>query len=56
MASIGDQVVKPNVKKLRKLRENVIGGFAGATADAFTLFERLESKLDEHQVGRRAVL
>lgn len=51
MASLGGQVVKPNVKKLRQLRPNVIGGFAGATADAFTLFEKLENKLDEHQVS-----
>jgi len=38
-------------KKVRKLSEGVIGGFAGATADAFTLFERLEAKLEEHPVG-----
>ncbi len=71
----GNQIVKPNVRKVRKIGDNVIGGFAGmrrcsryvqfpavhllscsnnslehagATADAFTLFERLEVKLEEH--------
>src|SRR5262245_59070277 len=43
--SIGQTVIKSNAKKVRKLgKGDVIGGFAGATADAFTLFERLESK------------
>ena len=43
-------MIKPNAKKVRRLGNgNVIGGFAGATADAFTLFERLESKLEQHQ-------
>ena len=54
----GQQVMKPNVKKVRRLGGGqVIGGFAGATADAFTLFERLELKLDEHpgQLTRAAV-
>ncbi len=41
--SIGQTVIKSNAKKVRKLgKGEVIGGFAGATADAFTLFERLE--------------
>ena len=48
--SIGQTVIKANAKKVRKLgKGEVIGGFAGATADAFTLFERLESKLEKHQ-------
>ena len=47
--SIGQTIVKANAKKVRRLgRGDVIGGFAGATADAFTLFERLESKLEQH--------
>ena len=42
--SIGQTIVKANAKKVRRLgKGDVIGGFAGATADAFTLFERLES-------------
>ena len=41
--SMGQTVMKPNAKKVRALHDgSVIGGFAGATADAFTLFERLE--------------
>jgi ATP-dependent HslUV protease subunit HslV len=48
--SQGQTVMKPNAKKVRRLGDgSVIGGFAGATADAFTLFERLESKLERHQ-------
>src|SRR6201988_3680904 len=47
--SIGQTVVKANAKKVRRLgKGDVIGGFAGATADAFTLFERLEAKLDQY--------
>ena len=47
--SIGQTIVKANAKKVRKLgKGDVIGGFAGATADAFTLFERLESKLEQY--------
>ncbi|CAM6096399.1 unnamed protein product [Calypogeia fissa] len=46
--TLGSQIIKPNVKKVRKIGDSVIGGFAGATADSFTLFERLESKLEEH--------
>src|SRR4030088_2536994 len=46
--SIGQTIIKANAKKVRRLRKSdVIGGFAGATADAFTLFERLESKLEQ---------
>src|SRR3974377_35 len=47
--SIGQTVVKANAKKVRRLgKGDVIAGFAGATADAFTLFERLEAKLDQY--------
>jgi ATP-dependent HslUV protease subunit HslV len=46
--SLGATVIKANARKVRKLgKGNVIGGFAGATADAFTLFERLEAKLEQ---------
>ena len=56
--SIGQTIVKANAKKVRRLgKGDVIGGFAGATADAFTLFERLEAKLDQYprQLTRAAV-
>src|SRR5512137_2421223 len=56
--SIGQTVIKANAKKVRKLgKGEVIGGFAGATADAFTLFERLEAKLEQYpgQLTRAAV-
>jgi ATP-dependent HslUV protease subunit HslV len=47
--SIGQTIMKANAKKVRRLgKSDVIGGFAGATADAFTLFERLESKLEQY--------
>ncbi|MBM3597147.1 MAG: ATP-dependent protease subunit HslV [Alphaproteobacteria bacterium] len=47
--SLGSTVVKSNAKKVRRLAGGkVIAGFAGATADAFTLFERLEGKLEKH--------
>lgn len=47
--SLGQTVLKSNARKVRSLgRGDVIGGFAGATADAFTLFERLEAKLEQH--------
>lgn len=46
----GHTVMKPNARKVRPLGDGkVIAGFAGATADAFTLFERLEGKLERHQ-------
>src|SRR2546429_3032582 len=46
--SIGQTIIKANAKKVRRLgKGDVIGGFAGATADAFTLFERLEAKLEQ---------
>jgi ATP-dependent HslUV protease, peptidase subunit HslV len=56
--SLGNTIIKPNAKKVRRLGDgSVIGGFAGATADAFTLFERLEKKLEAHrgQLLRAAV-
>ncbi|MXO65939.1 ATP-dependent protease subunit HslV [Altericroceibacterium endophyticum] len=61
--SMGNTVMKPNARKVRRLKtggstkNDVIGGFAGATADAFTLFERLERKLEQHsgQLLRAAV-
>jgi len=47
--SFGQTVIKSNARKVRRLGSgNVIAGFAGATADAFTLFERLEAKLEKH--------
>jgi ATP-dependent HslUV protease subunit HslV len=56
--SFGQTIIKANAKKVRRLAKgDVIGGFAGATADAFTLFERLEGKLDQYpgQLMRAAV-
>ena len=47
--SLGATIIKANAKKVRSLgKGDVIGGFAGATADAFTLFERLENKLEQY--------
>ncbi|MGB5235948.1 MAG: ATP-dependent protease subunit HslV [Candidatus Macondimonas sp.] len=47
--SMGDTVMKANARKVRRLyRDRVLAGFAGGTADAFTLFERFESKLEAH--------
>ena len=47
--SMGNTIIKANAKKVRRLADGrVIAGFAGATADAFTLFERLEGKLEKH--------
>ena len=47
--SLGDTIIKSTAKKVRRLGNGqVISGFAGATADAFTLFERLEGKLEQH--------
>src|SRR5271156_518010 len=47
--SLGQTILKSNARKVRRLGDGkVIGGFAGATADAFTLFERLEAKLEKH--------
>ena len=57
--SMGNTVMKPNAKKVRRLGKDgsVVAGFAGATADAFTLFERLEKKLEQYsgQLMRAAV-
>jgi ATP-dependent HslUV protease subunit HslV len=62
--SMGNTVMKPNARKVRRIgaldesgKGKVIAGFAGATADAFTLFERLERKLEQHrgQLMRAAV-
>lgn len=48
--SLGNTVMKGNARKVRRLYHNkVIAGFAGGTADAFTLFERFEAKLEMHQ-------
>ena len=48
--TLGNVVVKSTARKVRKLyRDQVLAGFAGATADAFTLFERFEAKLEKHQ-------
>ena len=48
--TLGNTVVKGSARKVRKLHNGqVLAGFAGATADAFTLFERFEAKLDKHQ-------
>lgn len=48
--SLGNTVMKGNARKVRRLyKEQVIAGFAGGTADAFTLFERFEGKLEKHQ-------
>ncbi len=48
--TLGNIVVKSSARKVRKLhRDQVLAGFAGATADAFTLFERFEAKLEKHQ-------
>ena len=48
--SLGNTIMKGNARKVRRLHNNqVIAGFAGGTADAFTLFERFEAKLEQHQ-------
>jgi ATP-dependent HslUV protease subunit HslV len=47
--TLGHQIIKNNAKKVRRLaRDTVLAGFAGSTADAFALFERLELKLEKH--------
>eukprot|EP00270_Netrium_digitus_P005540 TRINITY_DN1737_c0_g1_i1.p1 TRINITY_DN1737_c0_g1~~TRINITY_DN1737_c0_g1_i1.p1 ORF type:complete len:233 (+),score=54.32 TRINITY_DN1737_c0_g1_i1:44-742(+) len=56
--TMGSQIMKPNVRKVRRLEGgNAIAGYAGTTADALALFDRLESKLEEHsgQLTRAAV-
>jgi ATP-dependent HslUV protease subunit HslV len=48
--TLGNVVIKATARKVRRLHnDRVLAGFAGATADAFTLFERFEAKLDKHQ-------
>lgn len=48
--SLGQTVMKGNARKVRRVyKDQVLAGFAGGTADAFTLFERFEAKLDKHQ-------
>ena len=48
--SMGNTVMKGNARKVRRLyKDDVIAGFAGGTADAFTLFERFEGQLEKHQ-------
>jgi ATP-dependent HslUV protease subunit HslV len=48
--TLGNVVIKATARKVRRLyQDRVLAGFAGATADAFTLFERFEAKLDKHQ-------
>ena len=48
--SMGSTIMKGNARKVRRLyKDQVIAGFAGGTADAFTLFERFEAKLEKHQ-------
>ena len=48
--TLGNIIIKASARKVRKLHHNqVLAGFAGATADAFTLFERFEAKLEKHQ-------
>lgn len=48
--TLGNTVMKGNARKVRRLyRDQVLAGFAGGTADAFTLFERFEAKLEKHQ-------
>ncbi|MEJ2509781.1 MAG: ATP-dependent protease subunit HslV [Gammaproteobacteria bacterium] len=48
--TLGDTIMKGNARKVRRLyQDRVVAGFAGGTADAFTLFERFEAKLERHQ-------
>jgi ATP-dependent HslUV protease subunit HslV len=48
--SMGNTIMKGNARKVRRLyKDRIIAGFAGGTADAFTLFERFEAKLEKHQ-------
>lgn len=45
---MGSTIVKPNAKKVRRIGEGVVAGFAGSAADGMSLLERLETKLEEH--------
>ena len=48
--TLGNTIMKGNARKVRRLyKDRILAGFAGATADAFTLFERFEAKLEKHQ-------
>jgi len=56
--TLGDSVIKHTAKKIRRLyQDKILAGFAGSTADAFTLFSRFESKLEQYHgnLGRSAV-
>ncbi len=56
--TLGQTVIKSNARKVRRIGDgSIVAGFAGATADAFTLFERLEAKLEQHpgQLARACV-
>src|SRR5207248_6646426 len=56
--TLGSSVIKHNAKKIRRLyQEKILAGFAGSTADAFSLFSRFESKLEQYHgnIGRAAV-
>ncbi len=56
-ATLGSTVMKGNVRKVRRLyKDTVLAGFAGGTADAFTLFERFEAKLEQYGNLRRAAI
>ena len=46
--SLGNMVMKPNARKIRRIGKDILVGMAGSTADAMTLIERLEKKLEEH--------
>jgi len=55
--TMGDKIVKGNARKVRRLRDGrVLAGFAGGTADAFTLFEYFERKLEQHSQLKRAAI
>ena len=48
--TLGNLVIKASARKVRRIHQGaILAGFAGGTADAFTLFERFEAKLDKHQ-------
>src|SRR5207342_1983731 len=56
--TLGDSVIKHNARKIRRLfQDKILAGFAGSTADAFTLFSRFEAKLEQYHgnLGRAAV-
>ena len=54
--TLGDSVIKHTAKKIRRLyQDKILAGFAGSTADAFTLFSRFESKLEQYHGNLGAV-